>query len=1049
MRQKQEAEFLLNGGLDVSTSVEIQTVESLRLVDDVRMGDDGEWVKRPKTASSQAIVNPANAGVYAGLGGGGLIESRGKVYAATDNYGVMTAGGVYVSSGGGLVTLDPVKYAQHSAPRLARVARMTVDNVSGHTQGQGYHSAAACTVAGGTVLVIASIVYTADGSTQAGITFKAVDIETGAVICGLQYEAPVSGPLYYWVDACEHFDATEPGAVITFARGNGGPYNLYKFRYVTADKRFISDGIIKTDLSLPSHRIKTSNTPGQFILAYGKYPTDYLYAEEANAVSYSVVSSHAGTHGATGGLDVVVNGARTCLISSDQAGGSTIYAENFGYPADAVTLFTSAATTNTTAITAARQTADGEDGIAAVFVELYYSPGSPAPNRFLLQTTHVDFSGNPCVVAGTVSDEYPNVKLAGYAVTIDGRAYAPTLAAGYDVEPFTSCCWVRYEQHDALSVGVCRPIARFAHDAYLERLQVPKPMLSSFAVENHLCCLVPIGSSADDMPGPSGKVPQALALSRSDITPAPATFAKSEGVALVATGLPFDMDAAYSSIAQPFARPIIVVDITGSGGSSAANGVSYVAVYRWVDSAGRLHRSAPSVAVSTGPFSSKQVDVYVTRLPYAPFDTSIRTYAVDLYATENGGSTYYHVNASGYVDLPDSDNLTDHVFADVAAGNPSDPQLYSSGAGAEELTSDPLPPMHAIATVGDRMFAIDAEDRSRIWFTKPMVSGFAPEWNTANTLFLGAQAVGISDVAGIPTVFARDGIYQVFGEGPNALGAGGFAPARKLPHATECLDALSVCKTPSGVLFRARHGIVMLANDGTLVPVGTSIDRALMVSGPANGYCKIAYDELSNEAHVLDFDGSHYVLSLRSGKWSKWTQDPSFQNWADCVFVNGQGFVLHTGGATDSVLRLASQDEDEHNSHTHGRKIRTPWIGFDGPSGDVRIWEVIVQVRTGSAANGSTFGGSLVVTYETRSGTSETFTWTPDEIYAEAGGATEQTINLRCRVTSQRVRQFRLTVEEQTAVYAYSGHVVVSARVHYGVKPGGDRKRTQVQNRGA
>mgnify|MGYP003326446935 CR=1 FL=1 len=57
--------------------------------------------------------------------------------------------------------------------------------------------------------------------------------------------------------------------------------------------------------------------------------------------------------------------------------------------------------------------------------------------------------------------------------------------------------------------------------------------------------------------------------------------------------------------------------------------------------------------------------------------------------------------------------------------------------------------MISVSRVADRLWGVDAEDRGRIWYTKPIVPGYAPEWNAANTLFVPNALGATWDEAGI------------------------------------------------------------------------------------------------------------------------------------------------------------------------------------------------------------------------------------------------------------------------------------------------------------
>jgi len=1045
---RQEAEIPLNGGQDDTAGAEYQAVTTMRAVTDLRWNNGGELEKRPATASTQAIVNPGSLGMYDGLGGAGLIESRGEVYAITDNYGAMNSAGRYVGAGGSLISIAQIPFSYDLTPKLCKVSRRQIDRCSGGDNDQGFAAFASCMYST-TTLVTAAVVYVASGS-GCVLRLRAVSIDTGAVYAQLQVDTDVASAAYWCVDACENTDVTAPGAVVTFGSGSGGGvYAIKKYRYVASSQSFVSDGNIVTDADSPRHRIKTSpSAAGRFLMAY-ETNGGALYAFDANCTTGTAVSTHTGTHSAVNGVDIAISGTKVFLASIT---ATTLYAERYGTPATAITIEAAGGTETFGSVTCARQTRTGGlTDTAAVIVGVADIAAGVIPDYFLTFCDLVDFASTTCtLLQGRSVSNALNIAPLGYAVTFDDKAYVlayPGLVQGESPTP----AWVRCDNTYSVAVStmtVRSPVARLCHGVFAAPVFMPgllSALFSTFATSTGLVATIPTDLSVDEMPGPLIRVGQSIALCTVDMQPAPATSAQHAGVATVASGVTFDIDGDMPSLSQIWCRPVVTLDSATAGSESTVTGIKVIAIYRWIDAAGRLHRSEPSASVDSGVFTTQRLDVYVTVPPFLPFSDPYRLLSVELYVTTDGGNVYYLANdASGRQHTAYAVTGGSYLFTRVYAGLVANTQVYTTGAGNEELASEPPPPFKAICTVGDRMWAIDAEDRSRIWYTKPFAAGYAPEWNSVCTLFLGDNGVGISDVGGVPTVFCERGIWQVYGEGPSSLGVGSFAPARRLPHEVACLDAVSVCKTPAGVVFRARGGVLLLDNALALQDIGKPIG-SLFISGTPTGYCKIAYDEIMDELHVLDFDTLHCVFNMGENKWSKWTQDSAFQYWIDCVSVAGRmWFLQHGSGVTDSICRAKAIDESAYNTHVYGWSMTTPWIRFDGVLGNMRVWEVIPQVRLGSAVAST---GTLSVLYETRDTATDTFTWTAANIIAL--GSAGQTVNLRCRVSEQRTRQFRITLTEGVPGAATAGHVPVGMRVLYGIQPGAERKTSTTQNKGS
>lgn len=1048
--QKREVEIPLNGGMNTSAGAEYQSVETMRNVLDLRLNADGEYEKRPMYASVFGATDPSN-GAYTDLTIDGIVESRGEVYGLTRGFGVLNEDGKYVGGGGSDISLGAIPFVTTLAPMAARVGRLTVDRASASNIEQGFQSAASC-VYNSTTLILVSCSYSSSGN-GCILRLQALDIKTGAVIAQVMYDNDIVGSTRWAVDCCENTDASAPGAVITWAMGSA-PYSIRKYRYLANSKTFVYDTLlVNAGAAAVQHRIKTSPTAaGRFILAYTNQMGPALNAHDIACTAGTVgtaISSHTGTHPASGGIDIAIDGTNILIASiSAAAVGNTVYAERYGTPAAAIAVATAAGTNYYHAVAVGRETSQTITSRAVLWATLTdLSSAVSAGYHVVTETGLLDFSATTVSEALALSTHVqPNAHLIGFGCSHGNRAFCLMgMASSYLTEE-PSAMFVRGGESYASSLMIDQPIARVAHDILSYPVQTPvfTNLLSTFVVGNTLYSVVTTDPSEDTMDSDGRRLPQTLSLVRCEFGK-PVTYAQKDGVASIAAGVLFDIDGANAMVSQHQCKPTVRLDVSGGTGQTGTFLVT--AIYRWVDAAGREHRSAPAIPVSTGAIVNKAINAYVTRPPWEVFQDTIgvRTYSIDVYITADGGSTYYLANtAGGRKRTSFSTGGGYRLYTTLLPGVAGNPQPYSMGDGDDALVSEPPPAFLATVTIGDRMWAIDAEDRTRIWPSKPFEDGYAVEWNTANTLTIGDEGVGITDLNGVPTILGEHGIWQIYGEGPNALGVGSFAPARRLPQEVECLDPLSVCKTNVGTFFRARKGVMLLGNDGSLQEASAPISGELTVTGDPTGYCRIAYDELMGEVHVRDFNDAHWVLNLNENKWQKWSQF-SLSDWNDFLSLKGRMWFCSTDAVSgDGVNRQLAIDETDYQRTFEGWTLETPWIRFDGVTGNMRIYDVIVQLRLGEPESAR---GDVRITYQTREGSTDQFDWTAADLTSM--GDAGDVVNLRCRISAMRTKQFKLEiVETPGAVGEYEGNVPVGMRVIYGITPGGDRQRSTAQTKG-
>lgn len=304
--------------------------------------------------------------------------------------------------------------------------------------------------------------------------------------------------------------------------------------------------------------------------------------------------------------------------------------------------------------------------------------------------------------------------------------------------------------------------------------------------------------------------------------PAP-SHVTAEGVDTVAAGLPSVWDGRDYTESCPLQPPTVVLT-THAGGGSLTGTFGYYAVASWVDANGTLYRSAPSALLSVVAASWSSITVTAT-MPlvgtwsYDPSLTGaqfVRPMLIQFYRTVAGGATPYLVSSSvvqggesiAFVDAYADGNITGNAI------------LYTNGG---VLESQAPPAMSAVTYHRGRMFGISAEDPGVIWFTKVKEDATAFEWNGELTLRIPGTPRTIASMDDKLLVLADSETWVVTGEGPDATGAGSFAP----PERVAMIGASgrnSIVVTPFGAFIHAPSGMKMLGRDLQVQDVGTTLD---------------------------------------------------------------------------------------------------------------------------------------------------------------------------------------------------------------------------------
>jgi hypothetical protein len=958
--QRQDVEIPLNGGLDVKQSDELQSVNTLTTISNLRYRKGGRLEKRSTYHATTGTFDATDEIIDT------VFANQGRVVALGRTQGCGTLQGSTLELPGDVD--PPLK------PVACRVSRLVAAQVQESTGSYGIISTASAAV-NGQIITAHSI---ATGASTNDVIVRVFDASTSELIAMTTVSVSSLSSLVF-VQVCPI--TSQNGAIIAWSRGTALPFTIEGLKYDTATRTF---GSLTTIVSANAaggvfsmcESTTTTVSGGGYYLAYSD---DTAGAMLVHRRQYSNLTTILATHTAShvaGASSICDNGVDGAMIAS--IGSSNVYMELFGNPANVIAAGSS--TAEPTAVSIGYGLEGANRRVTAIVnwtsVPLATSlPSTLVANAFnaIYATAYITaYSSSPTVL---YQQRITGAYAVSHGVTIDNVPhFALVTDVGEPTETLSSASSLRSGQ-SGLIVRV-RPgsnyywpdvIARFGHDR-ASTFATMQPM-SALTLYDRTLYVAHLADNAKTNTLLAFNLPQSsfvagIRFGESDDS-FPLVSAEHAGATMVASGELFDFDGQWPIETQPRGRPRCQVEYESAGSVTIATSLSFCVVYTFVDQAGRLHRSAPSQAVTItadgADTTSKTFNVYVPAAPipaYAGFgaagySTYVRAYNYELYVTEDGGSTFYlALNSTGRKHAPSGSYASNTyvLFGNVQPSDGTSPQLYSDGSTNSELWSEPPPSFISICKVADRFWGVDAEDRSRIWYSKPLVPGYAVEWNTACTLVIGDQGVAVVDGNGTPTVFGERGIWVIPGDGPNANGIGSFSPAQRLPHEVEAICPTSVCKTPAGVFVRTRRGVSVLGGGYDLQPVGLPIDP-LMPDVSASSIIRTVYDEHFSEVRVIDHDGGVFgnmvfVYSLPEQKWTTWAQSGTAQNMRDACVASGRVWYVHkpSSGAYQLRRELGS-DETDHNLSTEAITIATPWIRLDNVAGFGRLRRITLPIR--------------------------------------------------------------------------------------------------------
>ena len=376
-----------------------------------------------------------------------------------------------------------------------------------------------------------------------------------------------------------------------------------------------------------------------------------------------------------------------------------------------------------------------------------------------------------------------------------------------------------------------------------------------------------------------------------------------------------------------FPATLVMDSITTTGGEVSGGGTySYKLVWEWRDNQGNLHRSAPSAAFAVNVTSATETNI-INLFAHAQsffYGTTFKTPTTELYRTEKDGTVYYKTTiaatASG-----GGGGIGVEAFADATSdANLIDNELLYTTGGVLETSSAPATKI--MASRKDRVFIVPMDDPFTVMFSKPVVEGVAVEFNDVlvTRIDVDGPNTALATLDDRVVVFKERSIYFFAGEGPNALGQGGFTPVRPIQTDVGCVNQQSVVNFGQGVMFKSHKGIYMLDRSLQVRYIGAPVEE---------------FNDFAVKAATLVRDKNQVRFVLGSGQgvlvydyfhqqWSRFTNHPA----EDAMINDGK----YTWVKSDGKVKQQSTNYRDVN-HVVNFKVRTPWIKLQSLQGFQRV----------------------------------------------------------------------------------------------------------------
>jgi hypothetical protein len=326
----------------------------------------------------------------------------------------------------------------------------------------------------------------------------------------------------------------------------------------------------------------------------------------------------------------------------------------------------------------------------------------------------------------------------------------------------------------------------------------------------------------------------------------------------------------------------VATAITGSGGPGAGT-YTYLCIIE-TDTPWGIVQSFPNLTTLGSQVTLTSSQVAQVTLQNLNLHVPYGNHYMAVYRTTNGGSVYrlcgrkrlqsfYNGVDYGYgYSYPlsqqyfyDTNGITDYYLLQNKA-------LYTTGSGSSldgRMANYGVPAHTVIKEAKDRWIACGLENRKTVQFSllkqpnEPVQ--FAHPSETSLLIEMPSEAVSVNYIDDTYLVFCSDGVYSIYGQGPDDTGSNGYFdyPQKIFTIGT---SNKRTCDCNIGVVYQGKDNKLYLVQKGSgnqVIPISVMLQNDLGIV--ADFY----YDVNRNQLKVLEQDANKvYTYSFEKNVWT-------------------------------------------------------------------------------------------------------------------------------------------------------------------------------------
>ena len=435
----------------------------------------------------------------------------------------------------------------------------------------------------------------------------------------------------------------------------------------------------------------------------------------------------------------------------------------------------------------------------------------------------------------------------------------------------------------------------------------------------------------------------------------PVQYVESGKVTLFTGGCLFSYDGEQIVENNFITAPKIVkVSSTAASGNHTQSGddfVKYMAVWEATDAQGNVSRSMPSQIESLTYTNNKAIEIEVLSLPMSrrrsdrfSTDTTLDVKCV-LYRTVKNGTIFHRCLEEEVVRTNSTIRFSDHnAFYQTESLLEDNEPLYTT----TELSNGFIGSCTDIAKHKSRIFTTTTENL--INCSKPLFEGDSPAFVTDSlpyNIIIDGESNPITCIESNLEhllIFTDQNGYILAGDGPDAVGGGGFLKPRKFAPGIGVLASSPHKVTREGALVATTRGIYLVKTNLAIEYIGAAVED---IMASLNGVVSIDVLDDTNEILIAlknNLSGNSDTVLRYNYAFQQWTRDTvgysSSNSQVDACVLSGSYYRLTADGYLhkQDPTSTSYQDTSTGSGVNYNMVIKTGFIPRAGLQKSQRMY---------------------------------------------------------------------------------------------------------------